>query len=92
MCLFTKLMVGQVSSLGLIRPLVRHLLHITTNAPDTDCHSGTEAAVLPPGVLAGWGWGLGMRGDASHWSRRCLSVTPMPNTESSARRPPLPAL
>lgn len=59
----TKRMVGPVNSLGLSQPLVFHSLHITPNAPDTDCRSGLKRPVLPE-RLAGWG----VRGEASHWS------------------------
>lgn len=59
----TKLMVGPVNSLGLSQPLVFPSLHITPNAPDTDCRLGLKRLVLPE-RLAGWG----VRGEGSHWS------------------------
>lgn len=75
------------NSLDLSQTLVFQFVRITSNAPDTDCHQGVKRRSLLWEAGGGRGFGKGLPLDES-----CLSLTRMPNAESSARHPPAPPL
>lgn len=70
------------NSLDLSQTLTFQFVRITTNAPDTDCHRGVKRWSFLWEAGGGRGFGKGLPLVES-----CLSLTRMPNTESSARHP-----